>query len=293
MPEQFALSVVCPCLNEEANLALLAERLFASTKPAGITTELVVVDDGSTDGTADVVENLKLEYGDAVQCVRHDENRGIPASWRSGVDAARGDYVCFIDGDLQNPPEEVVTLYVRLLESAADLAQGTGRASGDSATRCLLLSRLLNFLLNLVFGMPRRTASRDSSLGPKSVVDDVITHRGKYRHFQTFISVAAHAKGYSILEVETLFESRYAGESFLAGRSLGTSLDPLADFARDARVPPRRPPQAQQGRRCGARPARAEQASVPRWRRALVRDLLRDHAVARAGSSGVPRATST
>ena len=149
---------------------------------------------------------------------------GDPAS------TSRGDYVCFIDGDLQNPPEEVVTLYVRLLESAADLAQGTRSSIGRLRDSRLLLSRLLNFLLNLVFGMRAKDSKSGFVLGPKSVIDDVITHRGKYRHFQTFISVAAHSKGYSILEVETLFESRYAGESFLAGRSLGTSLDALADF---------------------------------------------------------------
>jgi phenylacetate-CoA ligase len=230
MHDQFALSVVCPCLNEEANLPLLAERLFVSTKEAGITTELVIVDDGSTDGTANVVENLKLEHGDALRCVRHERNRGIPASWRSGVDAARGTYVCLIDGDLQNPPEEVVTLYLRLLESAADLAQGTRSSIGRLRDSRLLLSRLLNVLLNLVFGMRAKDSKSGFMLGPRSVMDDVLTHRGTYRHFQTFISVSAHAKGYSILEVETLFESRYAGESFLAGRSLATSLDAFADL---------------------------------------------------------------
>jgi phenylacetate-CoA ligase len=230
MPDQFALSVVCPCLNEEANLPLLAERLFASTKEAGITTELVIVDDGSTDGTASVVENLKLEHGDALRCVRHHRNRGIPASWRSGIDAARGSYACLIDGDLQNPPEEVVTLYLRLRGSAADLAQGTRSSIGRLRDSRLLLSRLLNVLLNLVFGMRAKDSKSGFVLGPKPVIDDVITYRGKYRHFQTFVSVSAHAKGYSILEVETLFESRYAGESFLAGRSLGTSLDAFADF---------------------------------------------------------------
>ena len=230
MPDPYTVSVVCPCLNEEANLPLLAERLFAAVKEAGISTELVVVDDGSTDGTARVAEELQLEYGDAVRCVRHGRNRGIPASWRSGVDAARGTYVCLIDGDLQNPPEEVVTLYLRLLESAADLAQGTRSSIGRLRDSRLLLSRVLNGLLNLVFGMRAKDSKSGFVLGPKSVIDDVITHERKYRHFQTFISVAAHAKGYSILEVETLFESRYAGESFLGTRSLRISLEALLDF---------------------------------------------------------------
>jgi len=230
VPDRFAVSVVCPCLNEEANLPLLAERLFAAVKEAGITTELIVVDDGSTDGTAQVVEALEDEYGDTVQCVHHVRNRGIAASWRSGVDAARGTYVCLIDGDLQNPPEEVVTLYLRLLESAADLAQGTRSSIGRLRDSRLLFSRALNGLLNLAFGMRAKDSKSGFVLGPKSVIDDVITHEKRYRHFQTFVSVAAHAKGYSILEVETLFESRYAGESFLATGSLRVSLEALLDF---------------------------------------------------------------
>ncbi len=230
MPERFTMSVVCPCLNEEVNLPLLAERLFTAVKEAGITTELVVVDDGSTDGTAQVAELLKLEYGDAVQCVQHATNRGIAAGWRSGVDAARGAYVCLIDGDLQNPPEEVVTLYLRLLESAADLAQGTRSSIGRLRDSRLLLSRALNALLNVVFGMRAKDNKSGFVLGPKPVIDDIITHRNKYRYFQSFISVAAHAKGYSVLEVETLFESRYAGESFLGTGSLRVSLKALLDL---------------------------------------------------------------
>jgi phenylacetate-CoA ligase len=230
VPEAFSVSVVCPCLNEEANLPLLAERLFAAVKEAGIATELIVVDDGSTDGTAKVAEELKLEYGDALQCIRHGRNRGIPASWRSGVDAARGTYVCLIDGDLQNPPEEVVTLYLRLVESTADLAQGTRSSIGRLRDSRLLLSRLLNGLLNLLFGMRAKDSKSGFVLGPKAIIDDVITHWRRYRHFQTFISVSAHAKGYTILEVETLFESRYAGESFMGTRSLRISLEALLDF---------------------------------------------------------------
>ena len=88
MSDRISLSVVCPCFNEEANLPLLAERLFAATYEAGIETELIVVDDASTDATPDVVNDLKLDHGDAVRCVRHDRNLGIAAAWRSGLDAA-------------------------------------------------------------------------------------------------------------------------------------------------------------------------------------------------------------
>ena len=231
MADEIAVSVVCPCLDEEANLPLLAERLFAAVHDAGIEAELIVVDDGSTDGTARVAAELEQLYPGRIQCIRHGRNRGIPASFRTGVNVARGTHVCLIDGDLQNPPEEVVTLYTRLRESAADLAQGTRSSIGRLRDSRLVLSRVLNGLLNATFGMKARDSKSGFVLGPRSVIDDVISHDRQYRHFQTFIAVSAHAKGYSILEVETLFESRYAGESFLASSSARVSAEALLDFA--------------------------------------------------------------
>jgi phenylacetate-CoA ligase len=162
--------------------------------------------------------------------VRHGQNRGIPAAWRSGVDAARGAYVCFIDGDLQNSPEEVVTLYLRLRETAFDIAQGTRSSIGRVRDSRLLVSRILNGMLNLAFGMRAKDSKSGFVLGPRPVLDDILRHEKKYRHFQTFVSVSAHAKGYSILEVETLFESRFAGESFLGKRAMRVSMQAFADF---------------------------------------------------------------
>ncbi|MDH4145597.1 MAG: glycosyltransferase [Acidimicrobiia bacterium] len=230
MADRFSLSVVAPCLNEETNIPILAERLFGATEEAGIAAELVVVDDGSTDGTWAAVEAARDLYGSAVRGVRHEHNRGIPAAWRSGVDAAQGTYVCFIDGDLQNPPEEVVTLYRRLVESRYDIAQGTRSSIDRLRDGRLVSSRALNVLLNVLFGM--RSADNKSGfvLGPRRVLDDVLEHKRRYRHFQTFIGVSAKAKGYSILEVETLFQNRNAGTSFLATTASKVSREVLLDF---------------------------------------------------------------
>ena len=67
-------------------------------------------------------------------------------------------------------------------------------------------------------------------LAPRRVLEDVLSYQRRYRYFQTFITVAAKAKGYSVLEVETLFQPRYAGKSFLGGKALSVSLGALADF---------------------------------------------------------------
>ena len=157
---------------------------------------------------------------------------GIPAAWRSGTAAARGRYACFLDADLQHPPEEVVTLYRRLLQSRADMVQGTRSSIERLRDSRMLFSRVLNVLLNLAFLTWATDSKSGFVLAPRRVLEDVLSYRGHYRYFQTFISVAAKSKGYAILEVETLFQSRYAGTSFLSGRAWWVSLGALLDFPR-------------------------------------------------------------
>jgi phenylacetate-CoA ligase len=229
--DSWELSVVAPCLDEEANVPLLVERLRAAAAEAEIRMEIVLVDDGSTDGTWEVIERLGREHPD-ITGVRHSRNLGIAAAWRSGVEAAQGEYVGFIDADLQNPPAEMVTLYRRLLESPHDIAQGTRSSIGRVKDSRLAFSRVLNTTLNTMFGMRARDNKSGFVVGPRTVMRDVVEHRGDYRHFQTFIAVSAVSKGYSILEIETLFESRNAGTSFLQTRAMQVSGEVLTDLPR-------------------------------------------------------------
>jgi phenylacetate-coenzyme A ligase PaaK-like adenylate-forming protein len=231
MADSYSLSVIAPCLNEEVNIPVLAERLFSATDEAGISTELVLVDDGSTDCSWQAIQRLRESRGDSVVGVRHTDNFGIAESWRSGLDSARGTYACFIDADLQNPPEEVVTLYRRLLSSPFDVAQGFRSSIGRLRDSRLMFSKVLNLLLNATFGMRARDNKSGFLLGPRAVLMDVLDHRRKYRHFQTFVTVSAKAKGYSILEVETLFESRNAGRSFIDASVWRVVRQALRDFA--------------------------------------------------------------
>jgi len=256
MADAFALSVIAPCLNEAVNIPVLAERLFVATDEAEIPTELVLVDDGSTDGTWETARQLRDRMGERVVVVRHQVNRGIAASWHTGLAAARGTYACFVDADLQNPPEEVVTLYRRLLESPYDIAQGFRSSIGRTRDSRLLMSKTLNLMLNTAFGMRSRDNKSGFVLGPRRVLEDVTAHRRPYRHFQTFITASAHAKGYSILEVETLFQSRNAGESFMSAKVGKVVVGALADF-----------PVAVAEFRAGARP-RHGAAAVPGLHRA-------------------------
>ena len=78
------LSVIVPCLNEELNIPELSERILGVFEAGGLRGELIIVNDGSTDGTAEVIRQLALAHPDVIIGCNHPENRGIAAGWRTG-----------------------------------------------------------------------------------------------------------------------------------------------------------------------------------------------------------------
>ena len=231
MPERVDVSVVVPCLNEEENLPVLAERLFQAVDDRGIQVELIPVDDGSTDGTWRVVEDLSSDSVGRVNGVQHEFNRGIAEAWATGAASATGRFVCFIDADLQHRPEDVIALYDALQDSTADIAQGIRVTDGHNRTSPQFwASRGLNAILSVAFRSRTRDSKSGFVLGPRTVIQDIIRHHRSYRFFQSFISVAARAKGYDVVEIETVFSKRHAGTSFIAGKTLKTSLLAAADL---------------------------------------------------------------
>jgi phenylacetate-CoA ligase len=225
------LSVVVPCFNEAGNLPELVERLEKVFVRKGIDGEIVLVDDGSRDATATVIRRLG-EAHPAVRGVFHEVNRGIAAAWASGVAASRGEYVCFMDADLQNLPEDVYRLHREISRTHADLVQGYRSSVGRLRDSRYILSKGLNGILNLLFGMSLRDNKSGFVIGLRETIADVLRHRYRYRYFQTFIAVSAHAKGYRIQELETLFESRLVGQSFMSRVPVGVMLRSLIDLAK-------------------------------------------------------------
>jgi len=225
-----ALSVIAPCLNEEGNVDILCDRVLAVFDAMGISGQLVLIDDGSTDRTWLLIER-RVAIDARVHGVRHESNRGIVAGWRSGLSAARGELVCLIDSDLQNPPESIESLYRRYQAGGVDLVQGT-RIPEDYVLTRLALSKGLNFVLNRVFGMRLRDNKSGFVLSLPSVLRDALDCRGHYRFAQCFIAVFAHARGYRIGEVDTPFHPRRAGESFLSNLPFRVVLRILQEIAR-------------------------------------------------------------
>lgn len=120
------ISFVIPAKDEEGRLGASLVRLLAFIQAQPYESELIVVDDGSTDRTADIVREAERSAPPrvAVRLLQHEVNRGKGAAVRTGVLAATGAYILYMDADLATPPEEAPKL-IALLEAGADVAVGT------------------------------------------------------------------------------------------------------------------------------------------------------------------------
>jgi len=146
MKEIQRLSVVIPVYNEKATILDIIERVRAT----GLVHEIVVVDDGSTDGTRDVLAPLTLPD---VRVITHEKNAGKGAALKTGFAAVTGDIVVIQDADLEYDPREYPILMAPIVEGRADVVYGTRFAGG--AHRVLyfwhyLGNRLLTLLSNML-----------------------------------------------------------------------------------------------------------------------------------------------
>ncbi|MDA8016202.1 MAG: glycosyltransferase family 2 protein [Thermoanaerobaculia bacterium] len=124
------LSVVIPAYNEEATVETLLRRVLAAPLPEGLSLEMVVVDDGSRDGTRDVLRRLDASGEFPMTYVEHESNRGKGAALRTGFERAGGDIVLVQDADLEYDPREYPVLLQPILDDLADVVYGSRFLSG-------------------------------------------------------------------------------------------------------------------------------------------------------------------
>src|SRR6185369_15477060 len=115
-----------------------------------------------------------------------------------------------------------------------DVVQGWRSAVGRRKDRRYTLSRGLNTLLNSVFSMDLQDNKSGFVVCAREVFEDLLTYRGTYFYWQSFVMVAAHAKGYSYKQIETLFEQRRQGTSFLDQTAVSASVKSFYDLGKAA-----------------------------------------------------------
>jgi len=212
---KYILSVIAPCYNEAQNIPELVERLQNVFTKKNINGEIILINDASKDNTGEIINRFANQFQNITAC-HHKKNKQIVGSWKTGLAASRGEYVCIIDSDLQYLPEDVWRLYREIKITRSDIVQGFRSSIGRVRGLIFHLSRGLNFMLNFLFSMRLRDNKSGFIVCRREVLEDILRYRYKYKYFQTFITIAAKAKGYTISEVETLFEQRRFGKSFVS-----------------------------------------------------------------------------
>jgi glycosyltransferase involved in cell wall biosynthesis len=130
-PSSIVLSVVIPALNEQDGIVRILQRILATQdnlKAIGVAElEVIVVDDGSEDRTAQIVESMQ-----GIRLIRHRRNRGYGAAIKTGFGRATGDLLAFLDADCTYPPESLVKLCERAIVGKADVVVGSRRSGTES-----------------------------------------------------------------------------------------------------------------------------------------------------------------
>jgi len=129
------LSIIIPMYNEAENVAPMAERIHEALADYKHPWELILINDGSNDATEERMKAASQDYGAHLRVINLQRNFGQTAALQAGIDAARGDVIATLDGDLQNDPFDIPHMVKRLLEEELDLVAGWRISRNDSLMR--------------------------------------------------------------------------------------------------------------------------------------------------------------
>ena len=202
------LSVVLPCFNEEGNLEAMVRGALVAAAQVTEDYEVLIVDDGSTDHTAEIGAAL-AEGHPRVRFVMHLTNRGYGAAVRTGIAACRMPYVLLTDADLQFDLGELESFLPRLGE--ADVVVGYRLRRNDPPSRRLAASGW-NWLVRMLYGLPFRDVDCAFKLFPRELLQHLELHSSG-AVFSTELLVRACESGAGVSEVGVHHFKRVSGRA--------------------------------------------------------------------------------
>jgi dolichol-phosphate mannosyltransferase len=218
------LSVVIPAHNEVDSVGATVTSTVEELEQAGIEHEIVVINDASTDGTVEVLEQLSARYPTVRWATSH-KPPGFGQAIRAGLDLYTGDAVAIMMADLSDSPKDLV-MYYRLLEQGYDCAFGTRFANGgrtyDYPKFKLLLNRIANAGIRLLFQHGYNDTTNAFKAYRREVIDQVQPLLSNHFNLTVELPLKAVVRGYNFGVVPVTWTNRAYGESKLKLKEMGS-----------------------------------------------------------------------
>lgn len=221
------ISVIIPLINEEESLPELIEWIERVMLENQFTYEILMMDDGSTDGSWKVIEKLSLA-NQRIKGIRFRRNYGKSAALNVGFHECKGDVVITMDADLQDSPDEIPSLYNMIVKDGFDIVSGWKKKRYDPLSKTIP-TRLFNWATRKMSGINNL---HDFNCGLKSYNSDVVKNIEVYNEMHRYIPVIAKWAGYTkITEKEVIHrERKYGTTKFGLERFVNGFLDLLTIF---------------------------------------------------------------
>lgn len=200
-------SVVIPVLNEDESINELINQIQRSFQKFKKTYEIIFVDDGSSDGSLDLLKSYEKRYPE-VRVFSFRKNLGKPYALMLGFQKARGEYIVTMDADLQDDPENIRALYEKMDREDYDMVSGWRKNRAD-AKRKIVSSKIFNALVSWMFGMKVNDLNGGLKLYRADVAKELILYGGMHR----FIPVIVNEMGYKVGEKDVIHHARRYGYS--------------------------------------------------------------------------------
>jgi len=218
------ISVVVPVYNERENLEPLVREICAAVAPMGRPWELLLVDDGSTDGSGELADTLAREVPE-VRAVHFEENAGQSAAFDAGFRLARGALVVTLDADLQNDPADIPALVAELVATGAGAVVGVRAGRRDTLVR-RISSRIGNGVRNAL----TKDRVSDTGCSLKAYRREALARLKMYRGMHRFLATLIRIEGFEVRERAVNHRERRHGSSKygIANRAWSGLMDVLA-----------------------------------------------------------------
>jgi glycosyltransferase involved in cell wall biosynthesis len=214
------LTIVVPIFNEADNVDALCIEVAAALRETGLDYELILVDDGSLDGSFALMAEQALK-DERVKVIRLRRNFGQTAAMAAGFDAAKGEVIIPMDGDLQNDPADIPRLLAKIREGY-DVVSGWRQKRQDTFLRRRLPSILANGLISRMTGV----SLHDYGCTLKAYRREVLSQVNLYGELHRFVPALASQVGAHVTEITVNHRSRMAGISkYGINRTLRVILD--------------------------------------------------------------------